>query len=138
MRRGSKNRGRKYYSDLNHPSVQRWLLYTSLTSSDWKSIDISLLYLCSIVMQLNTCCCSTHYNLVLWPILYKFFVLGSLGQESIRFELGLQIVTLQLVPSVGRTCASMSATVKHGEIKSTPSKSTPNRACKFSTAGQFS
>ena len=54
------------------------------------------------------------------------------------FGFGPQIETPQLAPSMGRACALVSAIVKHGGIKSTPGRSTSNRACKFSTVGQFS
>ena len=36
------------------------------------------------------------------PTLYKFIVFGSLGSYPRSFGLGLQIVTLQLAPSVGK------------------------------------
>ena len=132
-----KNKGKKDCNNLNHPSVQEGSSYTGLASSNWKYSDICILYLCSIVMQHNANHCPTYSDLVIWLILYKFIVLGSLGQELIRFGLGPQIVTLQLAPSMGRTCASMSAMVNHGGIRSTLSRSTPNGACRFTMAGQF-
>ena len=39
------------------------------------------------------------------PLSYKFIVLGLLGPYPIPFGFGLQFVTLQLVPSVGRISA---------------------------------
>ena len=49
------------------------------------------------------------------------------------FTFGPQIGTLQLVPFVGKTCALVSVTIQYGRIRLAPSKSTSNKACKFST-----
>ena len=78
-----------------------------------------------------------HWNLVLQPILYKFIVLGSLGQNLIHFGLGLQTVILQLAPSVGRTCALVKYNRQYGRIKSTSSKSTLGGICECSSTGWF-
>ena len=61
-------------------------------------------------------------SLALSPILYKFIVLGSLGSYPRSFRLGLQIVTLQLAPSVGRACARVRVMVDDGRTRSTTSK----------------
>ena len=42
--------------------------------------------------------------------------MASLSQDPIQFRLGLQIVSLQLAPSMGRACVIVSATVKYGRI----------------------
>ena len=55
-------------------------------------------------------------SLALSPTLYKFIVLGS---HPRFFGLGLQIVTLQLAPSVGRAYARVRATVEDGRTRST-------------------
>ena len=39
-----------------------------------------------------------------------------MSQDPIQFGLGLQIVYLQLAPSVGRACVIVSAMVKYGRI----------------------
>ena len=59
----------------------------------------------------------THQSLTLRPTFYKFIVPGSQVQDPIHLGLGLQNVTLQLAPSVGRACALVDATVNHGRIK---------------------
>ena len=56
------------------------------------------------------------------PTLYKFIVLGSLGSYPRSFGLGLQIVTLQLAPPVGRACARVRVTVDDGRTRSTTSR----------------
>ena len=47
-------------SNLNCLCIQLWSIYTSVTSSDWKSTDIRTSYLCLIVIQFSTNCCSIH------------------------------------------------------------------------------
>ena len=53
----------------------------------------------------------------------------------IQYYLGLslEIVTLQLAPSVGRTCALVSTTVKYGRIRFTSNKSTSGGICELSS-----
>ena len=53
MEGGSEKRKKKDYNNLNHSDIQERSLYIGLTSSDWKSIDISIPYLCLIAMQFN-------------------------------------------------------------------------------------
>ena len=55
-----KNREREHCSNLNCLCIQLWSIYTSVTSSNWKSIDIKTYYLCLIVIQFSTSRCSTH------------------------------------------------------------------------------
>ena len=62
-------------------------------------------------------CYSTHQNLVFQPTLYKFITLGSLDQDPIHLGLELQNVSLQLAPSVGRTCVIVRVTVRYGRLK---------------------
>ena len=56
------------------------------------------------------------------PTLYKFIVLGSLSSHPRSFGLGLQIVTLQLAPSMRRACVRVRATVEDGRTRSTTSR----------------
>ena len=48
--RGIKKIGREHCSNLNCLCIQLWSIYTSVTSSDWKSIYIKISYLCLIVI----------------------------------------------------------------------------------------
>ena len=41
---------REYCSNLNCLCIQQWSIYTSVTSSDWKSTHIKTSYLCLIVI----------------------------------------------------------------------------------------
>ena len=58
-------------------------------------------------------------SLALSSTLYKFIILGSYPRS---FGLGLQIVTLQLVSSVGRACARVRATFDDGKTRSTTNR----------------
>ena len=48
--RGIEKIGREHCSNLNCLCIQLWSIYTSVTSSDWKSIYIKISYLCLIVI----------------------------------------------------------------------------------------
>ena len=61
----------------------------------------------------------------------QIYCLGFIGPLYYTFI--PQIETLQLVPSVGKTCALVSIMVKYGKIMSAPGESTPGKACKPST-----
>ena len=49
---------REYCSNLNCLCIQQWSIYTSVTSSDWKSTHIKTSYLCLTVIQVKTIRCS--------------------------------------------------------------------------------
>ena len=85
MKRGSeKEREKEEYSNPSHSDIWEQSSYTDLTSSDSKLTEISILASCLIAAtRFNTSYCLTPYDLVLWPILYKFIVLGSLDQDFI-------------------------------------------------------
>ena len=48
--RGRKNRENEYYSNLNYLCTQLCSIYTSPTSSDWRSTHIIISYSCLIVI----------------------------------------------------------------------------------------
>ena len=52
-----------------------------LTSSDRKSFDHDSFYSCLVTPKSHASCCSTHFNLVLWPVLYKIHCNGLFGSR---------------------------------------------------------
>ena len=86
------------------------------------SLNFICVFLCVFIFKSLLVVNPFARSLVLSPTLYKFIVLGSLGSYPRSFGLGLQIVTLQLAPSVRRACARVRVTVDDGKTRSTTSR----------------
>ena len=113
-KRGGRKREKEHCSnkDCTHNRFN-WFI-SQLTSSDNDLIQLNTSCACLITFQLHTSRC----QLPLTP-LYTL----CLGSKN---------VYLQLALSVGRTCAIVSTTVKHGRIRTSTT-----RACGVPTTGQL-
>ena len=89
--------------------------------------DDNSFYSCLFVPQFHASHCSTHLNLVLRPILYKIHCIG-LFWTRIPCDLGLgsKFCPYNWRRLWERTWVLVSATVKHGRVRSTTRKSTQN------------
>ena len=95
-KRGGGKIKREHCSNLNYHIIQQRSIYYHLSSSDRKSTNINVFYLCLVNVQPNTNHCPICQDLILRPIFYKFIILGSLDQDPIPLRLGPQIMTLHI------------------------------------------
>ena len=78
-------------------------------SSDNESMQLHDTYSHVIIFKIRISRCQIHLGLVLRPTLYKFIVLGLLGQETAQFRLGYQ----NRDPTIGAVCGKNFALNKY-------------------------
>ena len=141
-KRGGKRRGKKkertfvssvsYLGNL-YERRPPWIQIPA--SSDSKSTQLHDTYSHVIIFKIRISRCQIHLGLVFLPILYKFIVLGLLGQETVQFGLGSQ----NRDPTIGTVCGKNFALNKYNgrtwwdQVHTRQSQLVPNRKTTFLT-----